>query len=66
MRFLDPNLHLSEPAHRGTLIAFTNVTVTIGISLLFVLNTLMPWRMVGLFCMFIPIVTIIAMCFVSV
>lgn len=46
------------------MIAYVNVSVTIGMLLVFVLNTLMPWRVVALVSLFIPILTTIALIFV--
>lgn len=34
--------------------------------LVFVLNTLMPWRTVALVCLFLPVLTVVALCFVSI
>lgn len=56
----------SEPSARGILIAYTNVWGTLGNLFVFVLNTLIPWRMVALVCMFVPIITVVALCFVSI
>lgn len=56
----------SEPKNRGVMIAYTNVCGTLGMSFVYVLNTWMPWRMVGLMCMLIPIFTVFALCFVSI
>lgn len=55
----------SEPAYRGVMIAYVNVSVTIGMLLVFVLNTLMAWRVVALVSLALPIITTIALAFVS-
>lgn len=55
----------SEPAYRGMMIAYVNVSVVIGIMLVFVLNTLMPWRIIALVALCLPIFTTIALVFVS-
>ncbi|XP_055326069.1 facilitated trehalose transporter Tret1-like [Sitodiplosis mosellana] len=55
---------ITEPSYRGILIAYTNVFGSFGMMLVLVLNTMLPWRMVGLVCMFIPIFTVLALCFV--
>lgn len=34
--------------------------------MVYLLNTMMPWRMVGLACMFVPLSTIVALYFVSI
>lgn len=56
----------SEPSNRGFLIAYTVACSAIGNLIVFGLNTLMPWRTIGLFCMFVPIITVVGICFVSV
>ncbi|XP_055301803.1 facilitated trehalose transporter Tret1-like [Sitodiplosis mosellana] len=55
---------ICEPAYRGVLIAYVNVSVTIGMLLVFVLNTLMSWRTVALVSLCLPILTTIALIFV--
>lgn len=55
----------SEPSVRGIMVAYSSMNVTLGALLVFTLNTFMSWRMVGLVCMFVPILTMIALCFVS-
>lgn len=46
------------------MIAYTHFGWTLGMILVSVLNTLLPWRMVAFVCMFVPIITAIALCFV--
>ncbi|XP_031639043.1 facilitated trehalose transporter Tret1-like isoform X1 [Contarinia nasturtii] len=53
-----------EPKFRGIMIAYTHVGWTLGMLFVSVLNTLMPWRMVALICMTLPILTAIALLFV--
>lgn len=55
---------ITEPKFRGIMIAYTHVGWTLGLLLVSVLNTLMPWRTVALVCMFVPILTAISVCFV--
>lgn len=43
------------------MIAYSSFTVTLGILFINTLNTFMPWRHVGLVCMFIPILTVIGL-----
>lgn len=43
------------------MIAYSSFTVTLGILFINTLNTFMPWRQVGLVCMFIPILTVIGL-----
>lgn len=57
--------HCSEPSYRGILIAYTNVSGTFGMLVVSVLNTMLPWRTVALVCLFVPILTVIALLFVS-
>lgn len=46
------------------MIAYTHLGWSLGAILVATLNTLLPWRMVGLVCMGAPIITTIALCFV--
>lgn len=55
----------SEPSLRGVLMTYTNLGTSLGTFMVNLLNTLVPWRMVGLICMFVPLVTIVALYFVS-
>lgn len=59
---IDP---ISEPSFRGVMIAYTHIGWTLGMLFVSIMNTIMPWRMVGLACMSVPILTAIALCFVS-
>lgn len=56
---------ICEPSIRGVMIAYTHVGWTLGMLFVSVMNTFMPWRTVGLVCMLVPILTAIALCFVS-
>lgn len=56
----------SEPSIRGILIACANVCVTLGFFIVLYLNTLMSWRQVALICSILPLITMIAICFVSI
>lgn len=55
----------SEPSLRGILLAYSNTSGTLGIFIVYLLNTMMSWRMAALVCMFVPIVSLILLCFVS-
>ncbi|XP_055307472.1 facilitated trehalose transporter Tret1-like, partial [Sitodiplosis mosellana] len=55
---------ICSPSLRGVLLAYSNIAGTLGMFFVLILNTLMPWRIVGLVCMFVPIGTIVALCFV--
>lgn len=56
----------SDPTFRGIMIAYTHVGYTLGMLLVSLLNTFIPWRIVGLVCTFVPIVTAITLFFVSI
>lgn len=56
---------ICEPSLRGVLITYTNLGTSMGVSLVYLLNTVLAWRMVGLICMFVPITTLVALYFVS-
>lgn len=56
---------ICEPAFRGILIAYTHAGWTLGMLVVSILNTLLPWRTVALVCMFVPVLTTLALCFVS-
>ncbi|XP_055309098.1 facilitated trehalose transporter Tret1-like, partial [Sitodiplosis mosellana] len=55
---------ICSPSFRAVLLAITGMNASLGMFFVLILNTLMPWRIVGLVCMFVPIVTIVALCFV--
>lgn len=61
--FYDQNS--SEPSTRGILVTYTNLGTSLGGSVVFFLNTLTEWRIVGLICMSVPIITVCALYFVS-
>lgn len=56
---------ICEPSLRSLMIGYSSLSVALGSFFIFTLNTLMPWRMVALVCMFIPITTWIGLYFVS-
>lgn len=55
----------SETEFRSFLMAYTYVGSTFGALFVSILNTLMPWRMVAFACIFVPILTLIILLFVS-
>lgn len=55
---------ISEPATRGILISYANLGTPLGGFVVFFLNTVLPWRTVGLICLCVPILTVIALIFV--
>lgn len=57
--------YFSEPSVRGVLLAYSNTSGTLGIFTVYLLNTIMSWRTAAFVCMFVPIVTLISLCFVS-
>lgn len=56
---------ISEPSIRGILMAFSGISATTGIFAVFLLGSLLSWRTVALFCALIPLMTLIAVFFVS-
>lgn len=58
-------VYYSEPFVRGTLIGYANILGTMGGFLAFILNTLVPWRIVALICFAVPVISTISLCFVS-
>lgn len=57
-------IRFSEPSTRGILVTYTNLGTSLGGSVVFFLNTLTEWRIVGLIIMGVPIVTVVALYFV--
>lgn len=57
---------ICEPSVRGVMIAYSALSGTFGMFIVFTLNTLLPWRTVALVCMCVPILTIIALLFVCI
>lgn len=56
---------ISEPALRGILIACAEgICACMGFSVVYLLNTIVAWRTVALICLFMPLITMIAVCFV--
>lgn len=56
----------SEPSVRGVLVAVDSIAITSGPFIVNLLWNLLGWRNVTLLCLFVPIVTIIALFFVSI
>lgn len=54
----------SEPSHQSFFMKYTSMFSTVGMLFVFILNTLIPWRTAGLVCMFVPILSLIALFFV--
>lgn len=55
---------ISEPSIRGVLTACSAISATLGLFLVYLMNTFMPWRSVGLICLIVPLITMIAVCFI--
>lgn len=55
----------SQPKLRGMMMVYANIGYALAMILVATSNIHMPWRTVGLVCMFVPIFTAIAVCFVS-
>lgn len=59
------HFHFSEPSIRGILTACAGIAATGGFFVVFLLGSIMPWRNVAIICLMVPLVTMIAICFVS-
>lgn len=56
---------ITEPRLRGLMLGYASISVTLGASFVFFLNTLIAWRTVALVCLFIPISAMIGLLFVN-
>lgn len=56
---------IGEPEFRSFLMAYTYIGMTFGSLFVSILNTLMPWRLVAMVCIFVPIANTALLCFVS-
>lgn len=56
---------ITQPGIRGILIACAGVSVMLGIFIVYILGTLALWRNVALMCLTVPLVTVVAIYFVS-
>lgn len=56
----------SQPSIRGILVALSGLAATTGLSIVYTLSNLMPWRQVALCCLSVPVSTMVAVCFVSI
>ena len=55
----------SQPSIRGILTATSSIAVTLGFFIVFFLGSMTAWREVASVCVFVPIVAMILICFVS-
>lgn len=55
----------SQPSIRGILTSCAGIAVMLGIFIVFLLGSIMTWRNVALICLSVPLVTVVAICFVS-
>lgn len=55
---------ICQPSIRGILTACAGVSVMIGITIVYLLGTIMVWRTAALICLTVPVATMIAICFV--
>lgn len=55
----------SEASTRGALSGYMFICLSFGMFIINVLNTCMPWRTAALFCSTVPVISAIAICFVS-
>lgn len=62
---IDFTCFCSEPSIRGMLTACSAISTNLGIFGTILLGSLMPWRTVAVTCLFLPIITIILLVFVS-
>lgn len=56
---------ISHPSLRGILLAFSHVTVMVGMFLMYLLGSVMTWRRAAAVCGLVPCVTVVALMFVS-
>ncbi|CAD7092819.1 unnamed protein product [Hermetia illucens] len=55
---------ICEPSIRGILISCAGVAVTLGFLVVYLLGSLMDWRTAALVCLCVPVMTMVAICFV--
>lgn len=71
MVFLNENefsiffLRSSEPSTRGVLLGYTLICTTVGMLTIYIMNTMMAWRTVAMVCSAVPVISLIAVYFVS-
>lgn len=54
----------SQKSIRGILIALSGIAATLGLFIVFLLGSLTEWRNVALYCLSVPIITMVAVCFI--
>lgn len=59
-------MYTSQPSIRGILVACSGVAVVLGFFLMYLLGAILTWRTVALISTALPIVTFIAISFVSI
>ncbi|XP_055387594.1 facilitated trehalose transporter Tret1-like isoform X2 [Condylostylus longicornis] len=55
---------ISQPSIRGVLISCAGISVTLGIFIVYWLGSITTWRIAALICLSVPLVTVVAICFV--
>ncbi|XP_055716568.1 facilitated trehalose transporter Tret1-like [Phlebotomus papatasi] len=55
---------ICQPSIRGILISCAGVAATLGFFIGYLLGTIVPWRQAALVCLTVPLLTVIAICFV--
>lgn len=50
---------------RGILTACSGISAALGFFIVFLLGSVMAWRNVALICLTVPLLTLVAICFVS-
>lgn len=56
---------ISQPSIRGILTAMSSMAATLGLFIVYSLGNIMSWRDAASYCLFVPLLTMIAVCFVS-
>lgn len=56
---------VSQASIRGILIAVSGIAATLGFFIVFLLGSITAWRNAAIYCLIVPIVTMVAVCFVS-
>lgn len=56
----------SQASIRGILIAVSGIAATLGLFIVFLLGSITAWRDAAIYCLVVPIITMVAVCFVSV
>lgn len=55
----------SEPSIRGVITAMAGISATLGLFIVFTMGNFIAWRNVAIICLAVPVITMIAVYFVS-